>query len=112
MGNYELALPYGLDAIRSARASGDTLNLDKFYSLIGQIYLDLNHHEKALEMHRTVLTKLSTEPDNERSQFRLINIRKMSQSLIALKRPQDALTLINNFLENNPPNVLLEEIIA
>ncbi|MCE7054182.1 tetratricopeptide repeat protein [Algoriphagus sp. AGSA1] len=112
MGNYELALPYGLDAIRNARATADTLNLDKFYSLIGQIYLDLNQHAEALEVHRTVLTKLSREPDNERFQFRLINIRKMSQSLIALKRPQEALTLIKNFLENNPPNVLLEEIVA
>ncbi|WPR77319.1 histidine kinase dimerization/phosphoacceptor domain -containing protein [Algoriphagus sp. NG3] len=112
MGNYELALPYGLDAIRSARTSGDTLNLDKFYSLMGQIYMDLNQHEKALEMHRTVLTKLSREPDNVRSQFRFINIRKMSQSLIALKRPQEALTLIENFLETNPPNMLLEEIVA
>ncbi|WP_192348560.1 histidine kinase dimerization/phosphoacceptor domain -containing protein [Algoriphagus sp. Y33] len=112
MGNYELALPYALDAIRTARATADTIDLDIFYNRVGQIYLDLNQHDQALEMHRTVLNKLSREPYNRRSQFRLINIRKMSQSLIALKRPQEGLILINNFLESYSPSEVWEETLA
>jgi tetratricopeptide (TPR) repeat protein len=64
MGNYELALPYALDAIRSAKATADTTDLRLFYNRVGQIYLNLNQHVQALEIFRTLLIKLSRESDN------------------------------------------------
>lgn len=112
MGNYEMAMPYALDAVRNARETADTIDLDLFLSRIGQIHMDLGQHVKALEVHRTILNKLTREPDNLRSQFRFVYIRKMSQSLIALKRQQECLTLIENFLEKDSPIYLLEGIIA
>jgi two-component sensor histidine kinase/tetratricopeptide (TPR) repeat protein len=112
MGNYELALPYALDAIQNAKAINDTANIVMYYRRVGQIYKDLSQHDQSLKIYQTILSKLSREPDNGYFPYRLSYIREMNSSLIALKRPQEGLTLVRNFLKDNPPNVSFESTLA
>jgi tetratricopeptide (TPR) repeat protein len=112
MGNYELALPYALDAIRSAKTTDDTTYLVLFYHRVGHIYQVLNQHAQALDIYKTLINKLLREPSNGHFRVRLLYIRKISQSLMALKRPQESLTFIKNFLGSYTPNEFWEEALA
>jgi two-component sensor histidine kinase len=112
MGNYELALPYALDAVQNAKALNDTAQLVMYYRRVGQIYKDLNEHDQSLKIYQTILTKLSGEPANGYYPYRLSYVREMNSSLIALKRSQEGLTLVRNFLKDNPPNVSFEATLA
>ncbi len=112
MGNYELALPYALEAIKSVQATADTVDLIVFYNRVGKIHLVLNQHQQALEVYQMLLSKLLREPNNTYFQFRLGYFRYMSQALLALKRPGEGLAFLRKTLAQYPPENSYDEKLA
>ncbi|MDJ0367700.1 sensor histidine kinase [Hymenobacter sp. H14-R3] len=90
-GNFKEALGYGLAAIESAKATGDTAKLNFFYHRIGNIYNMLNQPADALHVYQKVLSSLERKHDSTNV---IIVSEMVAKMLIKLQQPRQALAFV------------------
>ena len=100
-GNHAHALPYALAAVESAKATGDTLQLNYFSMRVGHIYRDLGLYQQALESYQKLLGKLQAQ--NAGFNVTGMYIFNINRSLLALNRPGQALAFLRQALRKSPP---------
>lgn len=89
-GNFKEALQFGLAAIRSARVTGDTTDIDTYYLRVGYIYMSLKLLPDALAAFQFELKR--TERDGN-IPYAIATVMPLTQTLIRLNRPKEALAL-------------------
>ncbi len=102
MGNYELAIKYGLQAVRTAESLGDeSLQLSSIYNKLGLSYLYLGQYQRALESWQKAAT--IAEKYKEADYLRIIydNIVNAYASLHEYTLLKKQLAYIE---KNYPPN--------
>jgi two-component sensor histidine kinase len=91
LGNYKDALQYALTAVQSAKSCRDTTLLRAFYVRVGSVYQQLNQREKTIHYYQLALRNAKQYQDVPAIQDITFSIAK---NLIVLKRPDQALALV------------------
>ncbi|MVN77541.1 histidine kinase [Hymenobacter sp. HMF4947] len=89
-GNYREALRYGLAALESAQATGDTTFINLFYGRVAYLYLALNQPADAAHYCRLALARAQRAHDPS-DVFGIAHT--LATALISLKQPRQALAL-------------------
>ncbi len=110
MGNYEHALPFALATIESAKATGDSTDLDLFYLRVADTYKELGQHGPALEAYQQLLDKLQREQGNVN--FVMSCIGAINGILAALNQPGQALVFLERMLQRYPPDTPYRHSLA
>ncbi len=102
MGNYELAIKYGLLAVRTAEALGDeSLQLSSIYNKLGISYLYLGQYQRALESWQKAATIAEKYQDADYLRIIYDNI---VNAYSGLKKFKLALKQLIYIEKNYPPN--------
>jgi two-component sensor histidine kinase len=110
MGNYEHALPFALATIESAKATGDSTDIDLFYERVADTYNELGQHAQALEAYGQLLAKLQREKGHLDA---IINcIGSINATLCALSQPRQALAFLDRMLQRYPPDTPNRRMLA
>lgn len=100
MGNYEDAIRYGLAAIESARAAGDTADLSYFYLQVSWTNEHLNQPMDAIRYQKMALVNAQRLRDT----ISVLNItRYICFNYLLLNRPADAFALFKKSVRDFPP---------
>jgi two-component sensor histidine kinase len=91
LGNYKDALQYALAAVQSAKSCQDTTRLRAFYTRVGGVYQQLNQLEKTIYYYQ-LAERNAEQYHNIHTILALTSA--IVKNLIALKRPDQALALI------------------
>jgi two-component sensor histidine kinase len=91
LGNYKEALRYALAAVQRAKSCQDTAALGDFYARVGGMYQQLNQLEKTVQYYQLVVRHAEQRQDIHTI---LDMTYAIAVDLIALKRPQQALALV------------------
>ncbi len=110
MGNYEHALPFALATVESAKATGDSTELQLFYLRVADTYKELGQHGQALEAYQHLLVKLQRENGNVN--FVMNCVVAINQILCALDRPREALAFLQRMLQRYPPDTPYRQSLA
>jgi two-component sensor histidine kinase len=100
LGNYKDALQYALGAVQSAKSCQDTALLPAFYTRVSSVYKQVNQYGKAIQYQQLAL--------RHAEQYRDVHIILdltfgIAKNLIILKRPQQALDLVQQKQQAFPP---------
>ncbi|HEY3387652.1 MAG TPA: histidine kinase dimerization/phosphoacceptor domain -containing protein [Saprospiraceae bacterium] len=94
-GNLNRALRYGLETIKSMRATQDTVFDHTFYYRLGNIYWQLDNMPEAISWYRKSLDNLP----NKRYSIRT----SVAQGMIRLGEANQAKTFLDTTMAQNPP---------
>jgi two-component sensor histidine kinase len=110
MGNYGAALRYALVSIESAQACGDTVSIEYFRSRLGNLYMQLGEHQKALEVFQGILVR--QQQDGNKVGLVLYCTGQVNKQLLHLHRPKEALAFLQQAIRRHPPDTPVEQIDA
>ena len=110
MGNYEHALPFALATVESAKATGDSTELQLFYQRVADTYKELGQHGQALEAYQQILAKLQRENGNVH--YIMNCVGAINEILCALNRPGQALAFLQRMLQRYPPDTPYRQSLA
>ncbi|WP_162996975.1 tetratricopeptide repeat-containing sensor histidine kinase [Mucilaginibacter kameinonensis] len=106
-GNSYRELYYRIQAIKSMNENRDLSGAMEFYCRLAGTYFDLGQYDKSLENIKKALTFRSPSPDYQFFvQTRLVRV------LVVLKRPKEALALLNGFVRLHRPDEGLQQFFA
>ena len=94
-GNMNRALFYGLETIKSMEASDDNASAAVFYYRLGRIYAELGEIDKSIEWYRKSCDK-KVGPG-------YITCLAVARGLLAQKKPQEALSFVQQLIREAPP---------
>ncbi|WP_233754036.1 histidine kinase dimerization/phosphoacceptor domain -containing protein [Algoriphagus sp. AGSA1] len=114
VGNFEQALPYALESIKEARASGDTVNINSFYFLVLQIYEDMGQPQQALQLSQELIRMHKDSPHNWI--FNQAHIHA-GRAMVALNQPREALSIMGKIspkyqLENPVTTIYINIVLG
>jgi two-component sensor histidine kinase len=100
LGNYKEALQYSLAAIQSAKSCKNMTILGAFYMRVGSIYHQINQPEKTIQYYQLAVRNAEQHQDVHT----ILNLTfAIAKNLIVLKRPQQALALVQQKNQAFPP---------
>ncbi|MDP1812817.1 MAG: hypothetical protein Q8K92_00045, partial [Leadbetterella sp.] len=100
-GNYNQALFYALEMIKSMETTGDSASYSEFYIRIGRIYEQLNQIEKSIDCYKKAY------PKSNLSKYSVC--LSLSRGLIKLGRTKEALAMINELTQKEPSDRIYDK---
>ena len=106
-GDYDKGLLYAMLCIDSMNKTADTLSAASFYGDLARIYVELGNHQKGVDWYKKSLAKWRQEKQPNFALFSAAGF--LAKDLIGQKKPQDALRLIQNLVQEIPTNTIIQK---
>jgi two-component system, sensor histidine kinase PdtaS len=108
-GNYNKALYYSLEAIKSAQLTKDSVSLSHFYLSLAHVYHELGQLEKSIGWYKNALERFKLDSFPKPNLYRVAGY--LSTTLIETKREKDALSFLLRLNKEIPPYSFLDKEI-
>lgn len=104
-GNYNKALPYALETIKHMQATGDSASASIFYNRMGSIYRELSQYGESIPWYHKALEHM--QPRHMMGTYTVAG--HLARAMIKVGREKDALLMLLNVVEKDPPVALVDK---